>query len=245
MRKTLIIGATSAIAEACARRFAEAGDALCLVARDPNKLAVIAADLEVRGACAVHHQTLDVLIYDQHASVIATATEQLEGLDLVVLAHGDLPDQRACETSFDLARHSFEVNALSTMSLLTHLANQLEAQGSGTIVAISSVAGDRGRQSNYLYGSAKGGLSLFLGGLRNRLYQSGVRVITVKPGFVDTPMTAEFTKGALWASPGRVARDIDRAILRGADTVYTPGFWRLIMWVIRLIPERLFKRLSL
>jgi decaprenylphospho-beta-D-erythro-pentofuranosid-2-ulose 2-reductase len=155
-----------------------------------------------------------------------------------LIAHGTLPDQGACQASFDTARREFEVNALSVLSLLTLAANRFEQQRSGTIAVISSVAGERGRQSNYLYGAAKGAVSLFLQGLRNRLSKSGVQVVTILPGFVDTPMTADFPKGPLWAQPDAVARDIVRAIEGGRDVLYTPWFWRWIMLIIRTIPER-------
>ncbi len=245
MRKVLIIGAASAIAQAAARQFAGAGDALFLVARDQNKLNVIAADLRVRGASSVGSFALDVLDYEQHQSTLEAAIAVMEGLDIALLAHGTLPDQPLCEAEFSEAKREFEVNALSSISLLTYIANYFEQEKRGTIVAISSVAGDRGRQSNYLYGAAKGALSIFLQGLRNRLYKSGVAVITIKPGFVDTPMTAAFTKGALWAKPETIADYIVRAIDKKSDVVYAPWFWRIIMWVIKLIPEPVFKRLSL
>jgi short-subunit dehydrogenase len=131
------------------------------------------------------------------------------------------------------------------IALATVLANRFEAQRSGSIAVISSVAGDRGRQSNYVYGAAKGAVTLLLQGLRNRLSKSGVQVLTIKPGFVDTPMTAEFKKGALWAKPDDIAHGIVSAIDRRRDVVYLPGFWRLIMLIIRHIPEPIFKRMSL
>ncbi|MES9944043.1 MAG: SDR family oxidoreductase [Candidatus Thiodiazotropha sp.] len=245
MKKVLIIGATSAIAEATARLFAEAGDALFLVARNQDKLDIIADDLKLRGAATVSTEILDVLEYSRHKAVVHAAVETLDGLDLALIAHGTLPDQSACEQSFELSHKEFEVNALSTISLLTHLANHFESEGSGTIAVISSVAGDRGRQSNYLYGSAKGALSIYLQGLRNRLYKSGVNVLTVKPGFVDTPMTAAFDKGFLWASPATVADKLNKAINSQKDVVYIPWFWRYIMAIIKSIPEFVFKRLSL
>ena len=136
-------------------------------------------------------------------------------------------------------------NGLSVIALCTLLGNRFEAQGSGSIAVISSVAGDRGRQSNYVYGAAKGMVTRFLQGLRNRLAKENVQVLTIKPGFVDTPMTAAFKKGALWAQPADVARGILAAIDKGKDEVYLPGFWRLIMLVIRHIPEFIFKKLSL
>lgn len=216
-----------------------------LVARDADKLAATTDDLKLRGAFSVHSAVLDVLDYDQHEPVINAAAEALGGLDLVLIAHGTLPDQAACQQSFELTRKEFEINALSTISLLTHLANHFEQKGQGTIAVISSVAGDRGRQSNYVYGSAKGAVTIFLQGLRNRLYKSGVVVLTIKPGFVDTPMTKGFSKNLLWSRPEKVAIHTLRSVLLAKDTIYTPWFWRWIMSVIKFLPEVIFKRLNL
>ena len=245
MQKILIIGAGSAIAQATARLFAQRGDRLLLLARSQEQLEVIAADLRIRGADTVHFDTFDVNDTQRHAAVLAGAVEALEGLDIVLVAHGTLPDQQACEQDIGLLRRELETNGVSSLLLLMQLAQRFEQQGRGTLAVISSVAGDRGRQSNYVYGAAKGMLSIFLQGLRNRLQQHGVQVLTIKPGFVDTPMTAEFRKGLLWAQPETVARGILNAINRGADVVYLPWFWRYIMWVIRAIPEGLFKRMRL
>jgi decaprenylphospho-beta-D-erythro-pentofuranosid-2-ulose 2-reductase len=129
--------------------------------------------------------------------------------------------------------------------LLTLIGNRFEEQRNGCIAVISSVAGDRGRQSNYVYGAAKGALTVFLSGLRNRLVKAGVTVITIKPGFVDSPMTASFRKGFLWVSPAVVGRGVYRAIVSRKDVVYLPWYWRYIMMAVVLIPERMFKRLSL
>ncbi len=243
--KILIVGATSAIATQTARLYAESGHALFLVARDATRLEATADDLRVRGAAAVETASLDVLDYDRHEAVIQAAIDTLDGLDLVLLAHGTLPNQEACEKSFTEARREFDTNALCAISILTVVANYFEEKGAGQIAVISSVAGDRGRQSNYVYGAAKGALSIFLGGLRNRLARSGVHVLTIKPGFVDTPMTADFDKGLLWATPEQVARGIVRAVKKQTDVTYLPWFWRYIMLVIKLVPETVFKRLSL
>ena len=245
MRKVLIIGATSAIAQATARKLAGMGDALFLAGRNADKLEVLAVDLRIRGAKAVHTGAFEALESQQHGPLLSEAEKVLGGLDVALIAHGQLPDQAACQASAQATRQAFAVNAESVIGLLTVLAEIFEQQGSGTMAVISSVAGDRGRKSNYVYGAAKGAVSLFMQGLRNRLQGSGVRVITIKPGFVDTPMTEGFDKGALWAQPGQVAGDIVKAIDKGRDVVYTPGYWRYIMWVIRLIPESLFKRLSI
>jgi short-subunit dehydrogenase len=245
MRKTLVIGATSAIAEATARLLAEEGDALFLIGRSAGRLEATAEDLKLRGAAGVHTEQLDVLDYDRHQHAIDAAIRALDGLDLVLIAHGTLPDQRACEQSFASTRREFEINALSTISLLTRVANYFERERRGVIAVISSVAGDRGRQSNYVYGSAKGTVSIFLQGLRNRLYRSGVHVLTIKPGFVDTPMTKDFKKGLLWSDAEAVAKRIVISVKKQKDVAYAPRFWRGIMLLIRLIPERVFKKLNL
>ncbi len=245
MRKTLIVGATSAIAQATARLFAADGASLFLVARDERKLNAVAEDLRVRGARQIETWVMDATDYDRHQEVIEEAVERLGGLDLVLMAHGTLPDQKACEASFEMTRREFETNALSVISLLTHVANYFEQENQGTVAVISSVAGDRGRQSNYVYGASKGAITLFMQGLRNRLARSGVHVLTIKPGFIDTPMTEAIQKGFLWAKPDKAAHGIYRAINERREVVYVPWFWRYIMLAIRAIPERAFKRLSL
>jgi decaprenylphospho-beta-D-erythro-pentofuranosid-2-ulose 2-reductase len=245
MRKILIIGATSAIAQATAKLFAEQHDALFLVGRDADKLEAIAADLKVRGAHQVDYTALDLNEFDKHPSMLEQAEASLEGLDTVLIAHGTLDDQKACEQDFAKAEQALRTNFLSVVSLLTPIANRLEKQHYGCIAVISSVAGDRGRQSNYVYGTAKGALSLFLQGLRNRLHPANVCVVTIKPGFVDTPMTASLKKGALWAKPEIVARGIYRAIKKRKNSVYLPWFWWPIMMIIRHIPEPIFKRMKL
>lgn len=243
MKKILVIGATSAIAEATARLWAGQGHRLYLLGRDGQRLQAIAADLQVRGAESAQHALLDVNDFGQHLPMLELAIEAMGGIDIVLLAHGTLGDQRRCERDAGAALRELETNAISVILLLTHLGNRFEAQRHGTIAAIGSVAGERGRQSNYVYGTAKSAVSTFTQGLRNRLYRSGVQVLTIKPGFVDTPMTAQFAKSALWSTPDAVARSIDRAIEKRRDVIYTPWFWFGIMCLIRLIPERIFKTL--
>jgi short-subunit dehydrogenase len=245
MQRILIVGATSAIAEATARLCAARGDALFLAGRSEERLQAIAADLKVRGASEVATGVFDALAYDQAMPLLDIATARLGGLDAALIAHGTLSDQLACQQSVDRLREEFEINALSIMALCTGLANQFEDNGRGVIAVISSVAGDRGRQSNYVYGTAKAAVTAFTSGLRQRLYSKNVRVVTIKPGFVSTPMTAAFKKGALWAEPAKVAADILRAMDRGSPVVYTPWFWRPIMWIIRCVPETVFRRLKL
>jgi decaprenylphospho-beta-D-erythro-pentofuranosid-2-ulose 2-reductase len=245
MRKILIIGATSAIAEATARILATRGDALYLVARNEARLAAIAADLVVRGSPRVGTEVLDMNDFAAHEAMLARAETFLAGYDTVLVAHGTLSDQKACESSVELTLQEINTNALSVVALLTRVANRFAQRRSGTIAVISSVAGDRGRGSNYVYGSAKAMVTAFCSGLRQRLAKCGVGVVTIKPGFVDTPMTAAFAKGPLWAPPARVAQGIVKAVDHHSNTVYLPGFWWPIMLVIRALPERLFLRLSL
>ena len=245
MQKVLIIGATSAIAQEVAKLYAEVGSQLFLVARNTDKLEQVARDLSVRGASATDSLSLDLAEIDQHEDLLTRADKFLGGIDIVLIAHGTLPDQKTCEASLNHTMQELQINLLSTISLLTLLANYFEKQGSGCLAVISSVAGDRGRQSNYVYGAAKGGLSIFLQGLRNRLSKAGVCVLTIKPGFVITPMTAEFKKGVLWAQPKQIAEAIVSAIRKRKNVVYVPWFWRWIMFIIRNIPENIFKRMSL
>ena len=243
--KVLIVGATSAIAEATARLFAAEGSRLCLAGRRATRLESIAEDLRVRGAGQVETLMLDVNDLQQHPSAIAMASAAMGGIDSVLIAHGTLPDQHSCQRSVQATVDAFTTNALGSIALLTVVANMFEAQRSGTIAIISSVAGDRGRQSNYVYGAAKAAVSVFAQGLRNRLSGAGVRVITIKPGLIDTPMTAAFAKGPLWATPATVAKAIHRAMMRGEDVVYAPWYWRWIMGAIKAVPERIFKKLKL
>ena len=245
MRKVLIIGATSAIAEATARILATRGDALYLVARNQARLEAIAADLAVRGSPRVSSEVLDANDLSGHEAMLERAAIFLGGYDTVLIAHGTLSDQKACETDVELTLREINTNGVSVIALLTRVANRLAAQRSGTIAVISSVAGDRGRASNYVYGSAKALVTAFLSGLRQRLSKVGVSVVTIKPGLIDTPMTAAFPKGPLWARPETVARGIVKAIDRGSNTVYLPGFWRPIMLLIRAIPDWAFLRMSL
>jgi NAD(P)-dependent dehydrogenase (short-subunit alcohol dehydrogenase family) len=247
MRKILILGANSAIARAYARREAEGGASLFLVSRSASKLAATVDDLKVRAGAEgrVFGEAADLTDVSRHEALIAAATGRLGGLDVVLVAHGELGDQKAAERDFGVAAQILTTNFLSPVSLLSSLANHFETQKHGTLAVITSVAGDRGRQSNYVYGTSKGALSIFLAGLRHRLWRAGVSVVDLKLGFVDTPMTAELPKGPLWAKPDAVARGIQRAIARRCSVAYVPWFWRYIMLIVRNVPERLFLRTKL
>ena len=245
MKNILIIGATSAIAEQYARLEAVQGSRFLLAARSSQRLQIICADLAVRGAEKSAHIAFDVNHFDQHDSLLDAAWSHLGNVDVVLVAHGTLPDQKACETDISLALHEFSTNATATIAIMAAVSQRLERQGKGTLVVISSVAGDRGRASNYLYGSAKAAVTAFSSGLRQHLYSTGINVLTIKPGFVDTPMTHAFKKGPLWASPRSVAAGIAKAIERRKSVVYLPGFWWWIMRVITHMPETLFRRIKL
>lgn len=243
MQKILIIGATSAIAESVARLYAARGAALYLVGRSAGKLDTIAADLRVRGAQRAEYGVLDVNDVAAHGALLDTAWSTLGGIDTVLIAHGTLPDQAACDASVDLSLREFATNGTSTIALAAALAQRL--QSGATLAVISSVAGDRGRASNYLYGSAKAAVTAYLSGLGQRMRPAGVNVLVIKPGFVDTPMTAAFKKGALWATPDKVAAGILKAIGKRKAVAYLPGFWWAIMMIIKNIPEFVFRRIKL
>ncbi len=245
MTNVVIIGATSAIAQAVARRYARAGARLHLTARDAVRLEAIADDLAVRGATKVDTTVLDVDDHDRHDACIARMFDELIPVDVVLVAHGTLPDQEACEASAALTVAELQTNGVSTISLATILANRLAAQGRGTLAVITSVAGDRGRQSNYVYGAAKGMTSIFLEGLAHRLQDTDVRILDIKPGFVDTPMTSQFEKGLLWVGPDRAAAVIHRRLESGSSFGYVPSWWWAIMRLVRWCPTPIFHRTKL
>lgn len=246
LKRVVIFGATSAIAIAVARQLAADQAQLFLVARNAERLDSVAADLRVRGASQVDVAVADLADAAQHAGLVALAKNALVSIDAALIAHGTLPDQAACERDAVLALQQIHLNFLSPASLLTELANVMAPQSAGSIGVIGSVAGDRGRMSNYVYGSAKGGLGVFVQGLRHRLGKQGVSVTLIKPGFVDTPMTANITKGGpLWAMPEKVASDIIKAMQSGKATLYTPWFWAGIMTIIRNVPDFIFGKTKL
>lgn len=245
LSRIAVFGATSAIAQAWMRLLAPTEASFFLVARNAAHLDSVANDLRTRGAIAVQTETCDLDQTELHPALLDHGIEFLGGLDCALIAHGVLGDQAAGEADFAVAAASLQTNFLSIASLATWLANYFQSQYRGTIAVISSVAGDRGRKSNYIYGSAKAGLNAFLDGVRNRVDRDGVQVLTIRPGFVATPMTAHLPQGPLFATPDAVARDILHAIEKRRDVLYTPWFWKWIMAVIRAIPEWKFKRMDL
>lgn len=238
--RVLIVGATSAIAGAVAQIYARRGARLHLLARNATKLRAL---VEKLGAADVSTAIADFGKTSEAERLVSEAAARLGGVDVVLIAHGELGDQQLSERSFDEAEAIFRTNLLSVLSFLIPLANLLEAQGGGCVGVITSVAGDRGRPRNYSYGAAKGALNIYLQGLRSRLFKVGARVVTLKVGPVDTPMTATHAKNALFAQPTHVAARIVRALDGGAPEVYVPWFWGVIMPVVKHAPERLFQLL--
>lgn len=242
----LVVGATSAIARNVAAAYARRGYALYVAGRSADETDRVASDLRLRHGGTVHAGTFEAADTDSHTDflsrVVATVGGDLEG---IVVAVGLLGEQRRAARDFAHAREIIDVNFVGAASLLTASANYLEARGCGFLVGISSVAGDRGRASNYVYGSAKAAASVFLAGLRHRLAPHGVRVCTVKPGFVDTAMTYGLPGTFLVADPVIVGERIVRGVEAGRGVIYVPAFWRWVMLAIRAIPERIFIRLRL
>lgn len=241
MERVLIFGATSAIAGEIAARYAQRGARLYLVGRDPAKLHTSCARL---GPAVVGHALADLDDTSSNAARVRTAIEALGGVDVALVAHGLLGDQQATEHDWDAAEQVLRTNLSSPISLLIPLANALQAQGHGHLAVLSSVAGERGRPRNYTYGAAKGGLTLYMQGLRSRLWPQGIAVSTFKLGPVHTPMTVGHPKNPLFAEPRAIARDVVAHLDRGQGSIYLPWYWAPIMGVVRRLPEPLFQRLG-
>jgi hypothetical protein len=240
-----VFGATSKIAEETIKNFAKDGAKFYLVGRNNEKLEIVKNDLLARGAKGVITETLDALDYSKHQTSIENASDKMGNIDLVYIAHGTLPDNEDIRNNPEKLLEEFNINCNSTLSLCSVASKYFESQGKGTLAVISSVAGERGRQSNFIYGAAKSAVTEYLSGLRNRLYKSGIKVITIKPGMVDTPMTSDMEKGLLFANVSSVGKTIYKKIKNGNDVVYVPGYWKLIMGIIKSIPESIFKKLNI
>ena len=246
MKNIFISGASSAMAVAFARHYANEQACFFLLGRNENKLEVTKNDLLVRGAGKVFILSVDMAQPQDYTAIVQQAVQNLGHIDIALIAQGVMQEQAVLQQDVNALRENFQVNTLSAIEQASALGNYFEQKSGGSLLVISSVAGDRGRQSNYVYGASKAALSIFTDGLRNRLSRHGVSVITVKPGFVDTPMTAELDKsGPLWASPEKIAHDMARAVGKGGCVLYTPWFWRYILLIICHIPDRIFKKLSL
>lgn len=243
--RVLALGATSAIAEATLRSLSHRNAHFFLVGRNAQKLAAVRADLLTRGAASVAIYVADLNDTSGHAALLEQAAEELGAIDLALIAHGVLGDQSQAQTDYSAAEQILRTNLLSSVSLITWLANYFERNCHGVLAVISSVAGDRGRKSNYVYGASKGGLNIFLEGVRNRIDRSGVHVLIIKPGFVATPMTAHLPRNSLYAKPSTVAKGILKAIEKRRDVAYVPSVWAYIMVIVRAIPGKLFKKMNM
>ena len=245
-KSVVILGATSGVARPLAGEFARRGYAVGLAGRDLEELERLAADLRTRYETACHVLRFDALAFQQHEAFPGQCAQAFGTLpDGIVLCFGYMADQERAQADFETARRTIDTNLTGAVSILERFATPFALRGAGFIAALSSVAGDRGRKANYIYGASKAGLSAYLQGLRNRLYASGVRVTTVKPGFMDTPMTFGMNLPALLtASPEAAAAAIAKAVERGSNVTYVSFFWRYIMWIIRSIPEFQFKKMS-
>jgi len=243
MKNVLILGATSDMAQAIAKKYVAEGWSLTLAALEPELLESIASDLRVRSEMGIQALEFDALDFSNHRNFY----ESLETKpDAVICVFGYMGDQELARTDLDEVRKTIDINFTGAASILAVVAEDFEKRGQGSIVGISSVAGDRGRQSNYIYGCAKAGLTAYLAGLRNRLAKSGVHVMTVKPGFVRTKMTEHLElPAALTADPDQVARAVFKGMEKKKNTIYILWMWRWIMCIIRHIPEFVFKKMGM
>jgi short-subunit dehydrogenase len=242
MKKIVVLGATSGIAQPLLRMMARDGKELLLVARSQERLDAVRTDLLARGAANVLTLAADLLTSQE--MVVSFAKECFPDFDTLLLTYGTMLDQLFCQVSVQEAIRELQTNFMSAVALLTLFSHYFETHRSGTIAVITSVAGDRGRRSNYVYGAGKGGLGIFLQGLRSRMYQHGVRVLTIKPGPVATAMTAGRHNLPMLVNAEVVAKDIYHALQDpGSDVIYTPGRWKWIMAALRMIPEVAFKKL--
>ena len=246
-KRIIIVGATSLIAEHCARLWAKDETAeFVLVARDNEKMDLIAEDLQARTQnTSVTCIESDFLNSEKIQSTVDSICID-QRLDIVLIAHGSLPNQKDCQASLDSCKVSLEINALSPVYFAEAFAKHMEAAGKGTLAIVGSVAGDRGRKSNYVYGAAKGLVGRYTEGLQHRFANTDVKVVLIKPGPTDTPMTAHLKQeGVKLAAVEDVAKLITQGISLGKRVIYTPGKWRLIMLVILHIPNFLFKRMDI
>jgi short-subunit dehydrogenase len=246
MKKILVLGATSAIAQAfCKQSLQKSIHEFYLVGRNSDYLNSIALDLKVRGASNVYIEVADLNQFSLHEKLIQNAYDKLQGFDWALIAHGVLGNQKSAENNLDESLEIINSNYVSQATLINFVASIMEKNKQGVIGVLSSVAGDRGRRSNYIYGSAKSAINSYLSGLRVRLFKSNVQVLTIKMGFVDSPMTSQFPKGPLWAKPDLIARRLVPLFESNKNgEFYLPYFWRYIMIVIRAIPQFIFNKLD-
>lgn len=239
----LILGATSDLAISLAGRYAAAGYSITLAARDVSRIDVIARDMVIRYKVPIYTFRFDALDFAGHPEFYRALNV---APDIAICVFGYLGDQQTAQENWRECATIIDSNFTGAVSILNLIASDFEKRKAGTIIGISSVAGDRGRQSNYFYGSAKAGFTAYLSGLRNRLFKSNVHVLTVKPGFMKTRMIEGMkTPGPLTGNTDTIANMIFKAAGKRRNVIYVLPVWRLIMWIIRTIPEGIFKKLKL
>ncbi len=243
--RLLVYGANSGICHEVLKLYAREGARFFLVGRNPDKLAAVADDLVARGATVAGSASYDFKDWQQHEATLERARECLGELDIAIVAHGTFPEQSDTEVSSAAIKACMDDNFTSVTVISQAIAQQLARQERGTLAVVSSVAGDRGRKSNYTYGAAKAGIDAFLQGLRGRFAGTGIRIVNIKPGMTVSPMTAHMEHGLFWSTAEGIAPAIQRAIDRGTPVSYVPGYWRLIMLVIRMLPTALLARLPI
>lgn len=241
MKNVLIVGATSLIAQEVAKCFAANGESIFLVARNQERLDLVKKDLIVRGAPVVYTYCCDMNDQPQHELILKEARKVMNRFDIVLVAYGYNGNPAQAQIDLKHCKDILDTSFISVALFLAQLANEMEKQADGTLAVIGSVAGDKGRK-NYVYGSAKAGLEIFVQGLRRRLYKKNIHVLLIKPGFVDTPMTKNMKKSFLFVSASYAGNKIYRAIIKKKDILYVPWFWRFIMLTIRILPEGFYKR---
>ncbi|MFC1742804.1 SDR family oxidoreductase [Candidatus Riflebacteria bacterium] len=244
-KKIVVLGACSSIGQAIARKYASMDVSVLLAGRDLAELEKICSDLKIRYSGEHYFAHFDALDFASHQGFLENCLKSMGRVTHLIICSGFMALQEKCEKDWSLTEKTLLTNYAGAVSIAGTFATYFEEEKEGTIIGISSVAGDRGRQSNFIYGSAKGAFSLYLSGLRNRLFKNNVHVMTVKPGFVDTKMTFGLKGLFLVASPDKVADDIFWASMQKKNEIYTPFFWRYILLIIKLIPEFIFKRMKL
>ena len=244
-QRILVFGANSAICHAVLRLYAGEGASFFLVGRNAEKLAAISDDLIARGATVPGATSYDFNDWQKHEACVLQGRECLGDIDIAIVAHGTFPDQPETEASGAAVKACMDDNFTSVAIIVQAVTQQLAQQGRGTLAVVSSVAGDRGRKSNYTYGAAKAGIDALLQGLQGRFSGSEVKIVNIKPGMVISPMTADMKHTAIWGTPEGIAPAIYKAISKGRRVSYVPGFWRLIMLVIRWLPTGVLARLPI
>lgn len=244
--RVIILGATSSIAACTARLYAKEGASILLVGRNEIRLSQMAVDLKARGAENAIVAISDLAAVTDVAQQFAGFVQQIGGIDHVLIAYGILGDQGAAERDLVVAEEILSVNFNSVAAWCLTAANTLEIQGRGSLVVIGSVAGDRGRRANFIYGAAKAGLETLVQGISHRFANKGPRAVLIKPGPTVTPMTEGMKReGALWAKPEQIAAITYARAHRGGPIAYAPGFWRYVMLIIRNLPAAIFNRMEI